>query len=111
MYAKIPFGLMNAGATFQRALDISLAEEKDKFVVVYMDDITLYSRFDREHIKHLEKVFLKCWKYGISLNPIKSNFALEEGKLLGHIISKDGIKIDLERISAILKVEGPRRKK
>ena len=111
MYAKIPFGLMNAGAAFQCAMDIAFTEEKDKFVVVYMDDITFYSTSDREHIKHLEKVFLKCRKYGISLNPRKSNFALEEGKLLGHIISKDGIKTDIERVSAILKVEDPTRKK
>ena len=59
MYAKIPFGLMNAGATFQREMDIVFAEEKDKFVVVYMDDITVYSKSDKDHIKKLEKVFLK----------------------------------------------------
>ena len=108
MYAKMNFGLMSAGATFQRAMDISFAEEKDKFVVVYMDDIIVYLRSDRDHIKNLEKVFLKCQRYGISLNPKKSNFALEEGKLLGNIISKDGINIDPERISTILKVEEPR---
>ena len=95
---------MNAGATFQCAMDIDFAEEKDKFVVVYMDDITVYLISDEDHIKHLEKFFLKCKKYGISLNPRKSNFALEKGKLLGHIISKDGIKIDPKRIKAIHKV-------
>ena len=57
MYAKIPFGLMNAGATFQPTMDIAFAEEKNKFVVVYMDGITVYSRPDKEHIKHLEKKF------------------------------------------------------
>ena len=85
IYARIPFVLMNAGATFQHAMDISFAEEKDRFVVVYMDDIIVYST---------EKVFLKCKKYGISLNPRKSNFGLEEGILLGHIISKDGIVME-----------------
>jgi len=44
MYAKIPFGLMNAGATFQRAMDITFVEEKDKSVVVYLDDITVFSK-------------------------------------------------------------------
>ena len=107
----MPFGLMNAGPTLHRAMDIAFVEEKDKFVVVYMDDVTVYSRSDREHIKHLEKFFMKFKKYGISLNPRKSNFALEEGKLLGHIISRDGIKIDPKRVSAILKVEETRRKK
>ena len=60
---------------------------------------------------HLEKVFLKSKKYRISLNPRKSNFGLKEGKLLGHIILKDGIKIDLQRIKEIQKFEEPRRKK
>ena len=54
---------------------------------------------------------MKYKKFGISLSLKKSNFALEEGKLLGHIISKDGIKIDPERVSAILKVGEPRSKK
>ena len=111
VYKKMLFGLMNAGATFQRAMDIAFADERDGFVVIYMDDITVYSRSNRKHIKHLENIFLKCIKYGISLNPRKSNFSLEEGKLLGHIISKEGIRIDPDRVSAILKVEEPRSKK
>ena len=68
IYAKMSFGLMNARATFQHAMGIAFVDERDRFVVIYMDDITIYSRSDREHIKHLEKVFLKCRKYGISLN-------------------------------------------
>ena len=110
MYAKMPFGLMNAGATFQHAMDIDFVGEIGKFVVIYMDDIIVYSRSDREHIHHLENIFMKCRKFGISFNPKKSNFALEEGKLLGHIISKDGMKIDPDRFSAILKVGEPRSK-
>ena len=47
MYAKIPFGLMNAGATFQRAMDIAFIGERDKFVVIYLDDITDFSRSDK----------------------------------------------------------------
>ena len=105
MYAKISFGLMNVGATFQRAMDIAFADERDNFVVIYMDDITAYSKFGKDHIRHLERVFIKCRKHGISLNPRKSNFALEEGKLLGHIISKEGIKIDPYKVNGFLKVE------
>jgi hypothetical protein len=47
MYAKMPFGLMNAGATFQRAMDIAFIGEKDQFVVIYLDDITVFSRSDK----------------------------------------------------------------
>ena len=53
MYAKMPFGLMNPGATFQREMDIAFAEEKDRFVVIYLDDITVYSNLDLQHIDHL----------------------------------------------------------
>ena len=111
MYTKMPFGLMNAGATFQRAMDIAFAEDKEKFVVIYMDDVIVYSRWAKDHITHLERVFIKCRRYGISLNLRKWNFALEEGKLLGHIISKEGIRIDLDKVKCILKVEEPRRNK
>ena len=92
-------------------MDISFSKEKDKFVVIYMDDITIFSKSDRDHVKHLEKVFLRCRRYGISLNPRKTIFSLKEGKLLGHIISKDGIIIDPDRVDAILKFEEPRSKK
>ena len=88
MYAKMPFGLMNAGATFQRAIDIAFVGEKDKFVLIYLDDITVFSNSDQKHLKHLMKVFERCRKFGISLNPKKSPFSIKEGKLLGHIISK-----------------------
>jgi hypothetical protein len=102
---------MNAGETFQRAMDIEFVEEKDKFIVIYLDDITVYSNSDSEHLQHLKQVFEKCRKFGISLNPKKSNFVVKEGKLLGHIISRDGIKIDPNRVAAIQKISTPRRKK
>jgi hypothetical protein len=57
MYAKMPFGLMNAGETFQRDMDIAFVDEKDKFIFIYLDDITVFSYSDDEHIKHLKNVF------------------------------------------------------
>jgi len=94
MYDKIPFGLMNAGDTFQRAMYLSLVGEKDKFLVIYLDDLTVFCQTNDEHLKHLRQTFVKCRKYGLSLNPKKSHFAMQEGKLLGHIVCKKGIKID-----------------
>jgi len=107
MYSKMPFGLMNAGATFQRAMDIAFVGEKDKFVLVYLDDITVYSSNHQDHLQHL-KVFLKCRRFGISMNPKKSWFALEEGKLLGHIVSATGVKIDPKRVKEIQTLSVPR---
>jgi hypothetical protein len=69
MYDKMPFGLMNAGATFQREMDIAFVGERDKFVVIYLDDLTLFSDSDQSHLKHLKQTFEKCRKYGLLLNP------------------------------------------
>jgi hypothetical protein len=57
MYSKMPFGLMNAGETFQRSMYIVFVDEKDKFIVIYLDDITMYSISDEEHLKHLRRDF------------------------------------------------------
>jgi hypothetical protein len=111
MYAKMPFGLMNVGATFQREMDIAFDDEKEKFIVIYLDAITMYSTSNKQHLKHLKKVFQKCKKFDISLNPKKSHFGVEEGKLLGHIISKEGINIDPNKVEGILNIDTPRSKK
>jgi hypothetical protein len=111
MYSKMSFGLMNAGATFQRAMDIDFIGEKDKFLVIYLDDITVFSNSDKEHHCHLKRVFLKCRSFGISLNPKKSLFAMQEGKLLGHIVSTEGVRIDPSRVEAIQALSIPRSKK
>ena len=94
MYVKIPFGLMNTGVTFQREMDIAFSEEIGHFIVIYLDDIKFYSKTDEEHIRHLRRVFEKCRKFGLSLNPKKIVFGPEEGKPLGHIIYEKGIKIN-----------------
>ena len=101
MYAKMPFKMMNAGVTFQRAMDIDFVGLKGKFVLIYLDDLIVYSHIHEEHLQHLRRVFLKCRRFGISLNPKKSQFALSEGKLLGHIVSSEGVKIDSIRVEAI----------
>jgi hypothetical protein len=59
-------------------MDIEFIGENDKFVVIYLDDITMHSQFDMEHYDHLRMVFLKCRKFGLSLNPKKSLFAMKE---------------------------------
>ena len=86
-------------------MDISFIGEKDRFVVIYLDDITVFSASDKEHLQHLKQTFEKCRMYGISLNPKKSHFAMEEGKILGHIVSHEGIKIDPERVKAIQQID------
>ena len=87
-YQKMPFGLINAGATFQCAMDIAFRGLINKLVVVYLDDILVYSKNRNNHLSEFKHIFERCMKHGISLNPKKSYFALPEGKLLGFIVSK-----------------------
>jgi hypothetical protein len=110
-YRKMPFGLINAGATFQRAMDIAFRGLINHSVVVYLDDVTVYSKNKNDHLAHLRAILLRCRKYGISLNPKKSIFAVEQGKLLGFIVSSDGMIIDPERTQVIAKLPPPTTKK
>jgi hypothetical protein len=80
-------------------------------VVVYLDDMTVYSKNKEDHVQHSTQIFERCRKYGISLNPKKNIFDVEEGKLLGHIISQADICIDPERIKAIAQRPLPQNKK
>ena len=110
-YQKMPFGLSNTGATFQKAMHIAFKSLMYKFVLVYLDDITIYSKHATNHIKHLRKIFERCREFGISLNPKKCVFVVHEGKLLGYVVSKEGITVDPERIAAILELPLPHHKK
>jgi hypothetical protein len=110
-YEHMPFGLSNAGATFQRAMQIDFDDLIGKIIQVYLDDLTIYSKTRSYHFGHLRKVFMRCRKFGVSLNPSKSIFGVTQGKILGHIVSDSGISIDPERIVAILNLPAPTSKK
>lgn len=92
-------------------MDIAFIGLINKSVVFYLGDITVYSKKREDHIPHLKAIFEWCRWYEISLNPMKSIFAIEEGSLLRFIISPDGIIIDLSRIEAIKVITPPHNKK
>ena len=87
-YRKMPFGLINARATFQRVMDATFRGLINHYVVVYLDGITVFSKNRPDHISHLRKVLECCKKFGISLNPKKSIFPVTERILLGFVVSK-----------------------
>ena len=111
VYVRMPFGLINAGATFQRVMDVAFKDYIGKFMVVYQDDLTAYSKKVEDHCRHLENIFLKALEYGVSLNPRKCTFGVTKGKLLGYIVSKEGVKIDPERVATIDKIQKPKNVK
>eukprot|EP00253_Pinus_taeda_P024598 PITA_24598 len=92
-------------------MDIAFRGLINKSVAVYMDDITVYSYHKGDHIYHLKQIFKRCGTYEISLNPMKSIFAVTKGKLLGHILPKEGIVIDPERIETIMRIQPLANKK
>ena len=92
-------------------MDIDFRVLIGRSVVVYIDDVTIFSKKREEHAFHLKQIFECCRKYGISLNTRKCVFAVIEGKLLGHVVSKKGISIDPERIKSIEQIPLPHNKK
>ena len=89
-YRKIPFGLTNAGATFQRAMSYAFHDIKN-IMEPYLDDLPAHSQQWKDHPGHLRDIFLRCHHYNIRLNPHKCVFCIETGRLLGFVVSKDGI--------------------
>jgi hypothetical protein len=73
--------------------------------------LTVFFKVRSDHVSHLRQVFERCHKYGISLNPAKSLVGVDERKLLGHIISKDEVKMDPKRVEAIKRVPFPQTTK
>ena len=89
-------------------MDIVFVGERDKLFVSYLDDLTVFSNSDAEHLLHLKQTFEKCRKFDLSLNPKKSHFVMQEGNILGHIVSKEGIKVDPKRVKDIDTINIPR---
>ncbi|CAI7796450.1 unnamed protein product [Closterium sp. NIES-53] len=90
-YLVMPFGLTNAPATFQAEMNHILRPLLDECVVVYLDDILIYSRDMKQHIEHLRRVFeiLRREKFYVKLS--KSKFALKKVQFLGHMVSAQGV--------------------
>jgi hypothetical protein len=101
------FGLKNAGATYQRAMNLILHELLVNTVEVYIDDIVVKSAEFSSHIADLCKAFDKMRRYGLKMNPRKCAFGVSAGKFLGFIIHEHGIEIDPDRIKSIRNVRPP----
>ena len=81
------------------------------FLEVYMDDLRVHSKDRMDHIEHLKLVFEKCQVYRICLNPDKCVFMVCQGKTLGHIVSKNGISTDFDKIKIIVDLPRPKNPK
>ena len=103
----MPFGLCNAPATFQRAMDNILRKIKEKFVLVYLDDIIIFSKSYDEHLQHLQQVFDLLKEAQLKINPEKCHFCTNKIQFLGHVISGQGIQPDPAKIEKIINLNAP----
>ena len=97
----MPFGLTNAPAYFMNLMNKVFMEELDKFVVVFIDDILIYSRSAEEHEQHLRVILNKLWAHELYAKFSKCEFWLQEVAFLGHIITVKGVKVDPEKVKAV----------
>lgn len=100
-YRVMPFGLKNAGATYQRAMVTLFHHMMHKEIEVYVDDMIIKSKSDEDHVAHLKKLFTRLRESKLRLNPAKCTFGVTSGKLLGFIASDKGIEVDPAKVRSI----------
>src|SRR5271155_2956486 len=97
----MPFGLTNASATFQRLMDHLFYDIKDKYILVYLDDINIFSTTFEEHLEHLKEILERFRQANLKLNMEKCHFCQKELIFLRHTISAEGILPDLTKVDKV----------
>jgi len=106
-YKVMPFGLKNAGATYQKLMDRVLAHMIRRNVKAYVDDMVVTSQEKDQHVGNLEELFTTIAKYKLKLNPEKCVFGVEVGKLLGFLLTERGIEANPEKCATIIDMRSP----
>nr|GEV55212.1 reverse transcriptase domain-containing protein [Tanacetum cinerariifolium] len=101
-YTKMPFGLKNAGATYQRLMDKAFEGQIGQNIEVYVDDLVVKSYMEAEMMRDIEETFRTLRKVNMKLNPKKCSFGLAEGVFLGYVITLEGIKPYPDKTAAVL---------
>ena len=101
-YLVMPFGLTNAPGTFQRCMEIIFRGLQWKSLVIFLDDIILFNDTFEQHLGNLNEVLERLTKAGLKLKPSKCNLIRNEILFLGHVVSETGIKVDPEKIRAVV---------
>ncbi|GJP84276.1 hypothetical protein CLOP_g14339 [Closterium sp. NIES-67] len=106
-YTVMPFGLTNAPSTFQLTMNRVFRDLLDKCVIIYLDDILIYSKTREQHLKDLEAVFQRLQQHRLITKGSKCEFLKQELEFLGHVISMEGIRIDPKKLRAIQEWQAP----
>ncbi len=98
----MPFGLTNAPSTFQSVMNSVLSPYLDRFVLVYLDDILVYSSSLSEHLTHLRKVLVALREAKLYCTLSKCPFCVPEFEYLGHLLTPEGVKMDPIKVHALV---------
>lgn len=110
-YVKMPFGLKNAGATFQRLMQKTFNPQIGRNLEAYVDDLVVKSVNVSDHVHDLQETFNNLRRHNLKLNPEKCVFRVSAGKLLGFLVSARGIEANPVKIAAIDQMRPPTTKK
>ena len=107
-YKVMPFGLKNAGATYQRLMNKMFTHQIGRNVQVYVDDMLVKSLREDDHLGDLQETFDTLQTYNMKLNPSKCAFGVTAGKFLGFMVSHRGIEVNPEKVRAIMELSPPK---
>jgi hypothetical protein len=94
------FGLKNAGATYQRAMNLIFYDLLGIILEIYIDDVVVKSAGFNDHVADLRLALERMRKYGLKMNPLKCAFGVSAGRFLGFIVHEHGIEIDPKKVEA-----------
>ena len=106
-FRRMPFGLCNAPATFQRCILAFFSNMIDKYLKIFMDDFSVFGTTFEDCLHNLSKVLKRCMETNLVLSWEKSHFMVRKGIVLGHIISEKGIEVDKAKVEVISKLPPP----
>ena len=106
-YKVMPFGLKNAGSTYQHLVNMMFIEHLGRTMEVYIDDMLVKSEKSIDHIDHLKQSFDILRKYQMKLNPLKCSSGVRAGKFLGYMVTRRGIQANPDQIKGIVEIKSP----
>ena len=107
-FLVMAFGLTNAPVAFMDMMDRGCKKYFDKFIIVFIDDILIYSKTEEDHSKHMRIALEILRKEKLYVKFSKCEFWLREVQFLGHVVNNEGIKVDPAKIEAIMSWERPK---
>ncbi|GKV13532.1 hypothetical protein SLEP1_g24528 [Rubroshorea leprosula] len=110
-WVVMPFGLKNAGATYQRAMNVIFHDMIGKFMEIYIDDVVVKSHREEDHLVHLRKAFERMRQHGLKMNPLKCAFGVSAGNFLGYLVHERGLEVDKNKARAVIEAKSPQNKK